>query len=309
MPTSHEILGVSETATVEEIKKAFRALAKKCHPDRDKTPGANDRFRHIIKAYQNALSFVGQNEVKTKAAWQGSDRIIQLSVTVNDIISCAVKTVIINRHGLCKTCNGTGSKNGKIKKCIYCNGTGYRGINLVMGQKKKCLFCSGHGFFPEPPECMTCSGKGIITEAITKAIQLSPFSEMVVLNGEGDQIINGNPGNLIIEILVKNSSPYKLSGLDIVGDIEISPAQAVLGDIIRMQVFGRDITIKIPAGVQNEHSILQEGAGISYKGKTGSFKGTVRINIPVIISQEEEEIYKSLLKLERDLSWPKVLKS
>jgi len=305
------VLGVPETASDKEILAAFRKLAKTLHPDRDKTPGADARFRRLRDAYQTAkkLREGGQPPPQHKPAtkpskgshdWHGTDLIMGLTVPIDEIISCAVKTVTVSRKGLCKDCAGTGSQNRKANKCIYCGGTGLQGMALVLKQKKKCTYCAGVGRIPEPPKCLICDATGMVQETVQHRIQLNPYAEVFSIEGAGNLSSPGSqPGNLVIEIGVKNPSRYKLSGLDIVGPIDMSPAQAIIGDTINLTALGQEMSIKVPPGVQSGQTIEVEHGGISYMGRQGLFRGKVHIRIPLVITKEEKEHYLKLIELER----------
>lgn len=307
----HIVLGVPETATDREILASFRRLAKTMHPDRDRSPGATERFRRLLDAYQEAKK-LRENPtptpqlrpaVKTSKGshdWHGTDLIMRLSVPIAEIISCVTKTVEITRKGLCKTCAGTGSQSKKAKKCVFCNGTGLQGMALVLKQKKKCPYCAGVGRIPEPPKCPDCGAAGIVQETVQHRIQLNPYAEVFTIEGAGNLSSPGSqPGNLIIEIGVKNPTRYRLSGLDVLGPIDLSPAQAILGCTVTLSPFGQEVTIKVPSGSQNGQTIEQEHAGIEYKGHTGTFRGRINVIIPQVTTTKERDLYAQLVELEK----------
>ena len=88
---------------------------------------------------------------------------------------------------------------------------------------------------------------------------------------------------------------------EVQAELSISPAQAVLGDNIRVNVGGENIEINIPAGVQSGTSFRFPGKGKSYRGgKKGDLLLTIKIEMPKKISREQREIYEKLRDLEKD---------
>lgn len=315
MSTSyHEILGVSEEASDREIKRAYRLLVLKYHPDKNKSPGAAEKFRAIVKAYSYLAGRKPDEKIKARPAEKsaekrGSNLIISIPATILDLVTCAVKVMNIKRKGLCHDCDATGSQIKKTKKCTGCAGTGLQGFALAMGQKKRCLKCDGAGRVPEPPKCPVCKGVGLVEETVQQRVKLNPYAEIITVQGMGNCCIGGIAGDLIIELDIAKHPLYVLSGLDITGRVMLSPAQAIIGDTITLSVLSRELTIKIPSGVQHNQVIEYDGGGASYNGRTGKFKAKINIVIPQVISVQEEEHYKQLIHLEKELNtWPKILK-
>lgn len=316
----YKILDIEVNATDEDIKRAYRHLVLKYHPDKNSEPYAEEIFRQVQKAYDvlssdkripydESLKKEALLNQRTVSQNVGADLRFSIKVNVIDLIKGYKKTVPIKRKGRCLICDGTGSQNKKIKKCNFCNGTGLQGLPLILGQKKKCTYCGGIGHRPQDKACLMCKGSGLISELIRHEIQLSPFTYVITISGMGDYPIGaGRPGDLTIELDVKQDSQYKLKGLDISGTVGISPAQAVLGDTVLLNVFDKETEVIIPPGTQHNEVIEQEGGGISYEGKTGIFKATIKIVMPDIITEEEKTLYNQLLSLEKgQTQWPKIL--
>lgn len=305
----HDVLGVSEEATDREIQRAYRLLVLQYHPDKNKSLGAAEKFREIVKAYNYLLSRKPEEKLQARSSEKrGSNLVVSIPVTILDLTTCSKKTVKIKRKGLCPDCDATGSQARKSKKCTGCAGTGLQGLALAMGQKKRCLKCDGAGRVPEPPKCPTCRGSGLISETIQHQIELNPYAEIITIAGMGNCCVGGTAGNLVVELEIKKHPLCTLSGLDIARTVTLSPAQAILGDTITLQVLERDMTIRIPQGVQNNQVVEYEGGGVHYNGRSGKFKARINIAIPQVISVQEEEHYKQLIKIEKESLWPKVLK-
>lgn len=320
----YEILEIPENSSLEEIKKAYRLQAIKYHPDKNNDPKAGSIFDKITKAYdilsdeKKRESYNAQikkdKEIATKTSSLrqniGNDLRFSINVTTEDIIKNRKKIVQIKRKGQCKFCEGTGSKNKKIKSCNFCAGTGLQGLPLLLGKKKNCHYCNGLGHLPIDKNCESCKGLGLIQETIRHEITLTPLLREISIPGMGDYPIgSGDPGDLIIELIVEPHPDYKINGLNISGLIGISPAQAILGDTIVLNVFDKRTFITIPPGTQHNDLVEQEKGGITFDGCTGFFKATIKIIIPEILTEEEASLYKQLLSIEKGLTtWPKTLK-
>jgi molecular chaperone DnaJ len=309
----YEILGIDESATTADIKKAYRELAKDRHPDKDTTPGASERFLKLKKAYeilsdiQKRKDFDRKSPDPVKTA-RGPDIRVSLKVPIRDMIRGLKKNVRVKRKVSCVSCAGTGSASRKTEKCIYCEGTGLQGLPLLMGQKKKCTYCGGHGKRVTGDKCPQCDGQSIILEVIQTEITLDPVTTQFVIHGKGNQDRKGGPpGNLIVDLEVEADEHYEVKNLIVSGRVGVSPAQAVLGTKILLNVFDREFYLDVPAGVAHGQIIEKIDGGISYEGKTGVFRAIIGIVIPVIITKRERELYQELLTQEKEDAWPKVL--
>lgn len=190
----YEVLGVDRDATNEEIRKAFRRLAFKYHPDHNRGDGAEEQFKEINEAYQ-VLSetdrraaydqfghdgteglfgqgfegfnfgglgnifdaFFGGTATTTQyAPRQGTDLLCQITITFNEAAFGCEKEITISRTENCSLCDGIGSKPGtKPNPCPNCNGTGQ------IRRSHHTLF----GRFVNTATCDQCHGEGrTITE-------------------------------------------------------------------------------------------------------------------------------------------------
>ena len=193
----YEILGVPEAATAEEIKKAYRQLALKYHPDKNPdNPDAEAHFKEIAEAY----SVLGDEEKRRKydrggqsfegfpggfgggfffddmfdqffgnQRWaqqrrpqsqKGSDLRIKISATLKEIFNGLTKKVKYRREVLCGTCNGSGAaSSSSVHTCSTCNGSGWV-------QKVKNTIV---GTVVTQEKCSSCGGSGSIVDSFCSA--------------------------------------------------------------------------------------------------------------------------------------------
>jgi len=183
----YEILGVSKTASPEDLKRAYRNLAKKFHPDVNKTPDAADRFKELQTAYETlsddgkrrqydrfgpeGISSAGGFAEGTGAfvdifdfvfgqsaggrgpstAARGDDLREDLELTLEEVASGVEKTLRYHRMETCDTCLGNGARPGTTADtCPQCNGAGQirYAQNTLLGR------------FESSQPCPRCRGAG-----------------------------------------------------------------------------------------------------------------------------------------------------
>jgi len=193
----YSVLGVARDSTEGQIKRAFRKLAQQWHPDVNKDPAAQARFKEINEAYQ-VLSdperrqrydvygtagggdpfegfggfgdifdafFGGQQASRRGRPAAGSDLRYDLRITFEEAILGTEKEIEFPVLGRCDTCAGSGAKPGtSATTCPQCNGRGeIRAVRQTMlGQMVNvttCPRCKGDGRIVETP-CETCHGEG-----------------------------------------------------------------------------------------------------------------------------------------------------
>ena len=121
------------------------------------------------------------------------------------------------------------------------------------------------------------------------------------LSGEGDAGLRGGPsGYLYVVLHVKPSNYYHREGLNIITRLDITPAQAVLGDNIYVQTIDGDKKLNIPAGIQTGTTLKLAGHGVPHVQKP-SYKGDhivlVNIKTPTSLTDEEKALYKRLYEI------------
>jgi molecular chaperone DnaJ len=307
----YKILNVPQDASQDDIKKAYRKIALKAHPDKRK--GGSEEFRNATEAYstlKNPETRKAYDAIITPPQHikhQGSDLSVTLKVKIEDFINGAERVIRVTRKGLCLACVATGSTEKKSSLCPACGGSGYDSISIILGPKKRCRKCSGYGTIPDGDRCRICSGTGLVDETLQHNIKLNPLRD-IVIKGSGNYLTpNGFPGNLIVELNQAKDRLYSRHGLDLKRLIQISPARAVLGGKIPINVFGCNIELAIPSGSQNGAEIEIKDAGIFYENRQGNLSIKIEVLTPNIVTKEEHDLYNKLLSLE-DVSWQTVQK-
>ena len=122
------------------------------------------------------------------------------------------------------------------------------------------------------------------------------------VSGGGDCGINGGPnGDLFVVIHVESSNYYKRDGINVFTELEISPAQAVMGDIVTIKTLDGEKEIQIPAGVQHGNLVKIKGAGIpiiSRPSQRGDHIVILKVKIPTRLTEQEKRLYQELYELQ-----------
>ncbi len=342
----YEVLQVSKSAGEDELKSAFRRLARQYHPDVSDDPDAEEKFKEINEAYavlsdrdkRAAYDRYGHAGVNTQgmpdftnidlsdilegifgfggfggmggrrsrnAPRRGADLSSRVRLSFEEAAFGVEKEIEITRDETCHTCDGSGAKPGTSSQtCPQCNGQGevrqvHQTLLGSMVQVVTCQRCNGRGEVIETP-CPTCNGRGLERKTIKKLVTIPAgvsSGVQIRLAGEGQPGVYGGPqGNFYIEIEVEKHDYFRRSGDDILLDLDINVAQAVLGDEIQVPTLNGDVDLRIPPGTQPGKTFRLRDRGIPHL--RGSGRGdqlvTVSVQVPTRLSSEQRELFEQL---------------
>ena len=313
----YKILGVAEFDNADDIKKAYRKLARKLHPD---VAGNSDealaRFKEINEAYE-----ILSNQVK-KAEYDRARKFYNYAhenfQSQQNYKSEQNTTNPQSEHKgfsfnwedfLGKKYRENAFKEKKAKapvkgKDIYtdldisvfeatCGAT--KTINMLHNQV--CPQCKGKKFV-NGSKCDECGGKGEFSSHKKFTVKIPAGiknGSKIRLAGEGNKgLYGGNNGDLYITIHVMEPTSYKTEGLNILKTIPITPFEAVLGATIKISTMNGNINVKIAPNTQNGQKIRLAGCGIVQNNHVGDMIITVEIKIPKNLTSAEIDLYKKL---------------
>ncbi|NLY87144.1 MAG: molecular chaperone DnaJ [Clostridiales bacterium] len=245
-------------------------------------------------------------------------RDLQKTITIDftDAIFGCSKQIEITKDVKCKTCNGTGAKEGTEKKtCDACGGSGQvtHVTETPLGRFQNvttCSKCGGTGQIIESP-CPDCKGTGKIRKTVKIKVDIPKGVDndsVVTLRGQGAPGINGGPnGDLYIVINVRPHSTYKRRGDNLYLEMPITYEQAVLGDKVSVPGFGETYSYSISPGTQTGSSFRLKGKGAPNvrTGRKGDLYVKVVIEVPTKLSNKEKKAIKEMSEAVGPKAYPK----
>src|SRR5881628_3319343 len=311
----YEILGVDRNASEEEIKKAYRRLARQHHPDtqtsEQEKKAAEEKFKEINEAYATlsdqdksrrydtfghaegpqGFEGFGQgfgdifNDIFEdffggrpggRRVTRGSDIEYRLNLAFEDAINGKEVSLKIPLWEICKECRGSGAKSPEhIKTCGRCQGAGHT-ITAF------CPTCRGHQRVQTERALDLHIPAGVETGTRLR------------LANEGEPGENGGPpGDLYVLMHVAPHQTFTRKGNDIVCEVPISFAAAALGAKVKVPTLkGDGAVIKIPSGTQHDKIFRLKGLGApSLRGNgTGDQLIRVKVEIPTKLTPRQKEL-------------------
>lgn len=250
-----------------------------------------------------------QREVDPNASQRGDDLRIDIEVEFEEAVFGVEKEIKIDHLETCEACQGSGAEPGsKPVKCPTCGGAGkvQQTAQTILGsftQVTTCPDCRGSGVRIQNP-CKACKGYGRIEREKTLELKIPSgvdTGNKMRLSGEGDAGKNGgHEGDLYVVLHVKPSDYYKREGVNVFTKLEVSPAQAVLGDDITIKTLDGEKQFAFPSGTQSGSPVKIKGAGVPHLGKTnhrGDHIVFVEIKTPTNLTDEEKQLYKKLYEV------------
>ena len=296
----YKVLGVERNASQEDIKKAYRKLAKQHHPDLnpDNKVESENKFKEIQQAYDaigdpekrkrfdsggDRFFFAGNPFAGTpfdvqfnfggtpvydsvfESGRRGRDIKGVMSVSLAESMSGCNKTIIVSRKKACKSCQSTGGKDGKLSTCKTCGGAGrINNTNGMFIYVSNCHGCGGRGSIAEAM-CPDCVGQGFTKgqETIDVLVPAGVVVNSVLkLEGMGDSSPDGN-GDLYVVVRVEPHPRFKVVGRDLIAEVEIGLLKAIKGGEIEIEdVFGKPMKVKIPRPCQYGYQSVVQGKGV-----------------------------------------------
>ncbi|KAL1852144.1 hypothetical protein VTK73DRAFT_9273 [Phialemonium thermophilum] len=280
--------------------------------------GANINFDDIFSAFTGQGGPFGRRAGARNPFQQeilvGDNIEVQTSISFMEAAKGTSKTITITPLVTCKTCSGSGLKEGtKRASCKACGGTGTR-VHFMQGgfqMASTCGTCGGTGMtIPRGSECRTCQGDGVVRERKTLNIDIPGGIEdgmRLRVDGEGDAPPTGRSpdpnvraarGDLYVFVKVASDPKFSRSGSDILYTASIPLTTALLGGEIPVPTLDGQVKVKVPPGTNTGDKLTLAGMGMkklsSRRGGSGDLKVEFRVAMPKYLSANQRTIIEML---------------
>ena len=298
----YQILGVPPGASQQEIKDAYRSLAKQYHPDLNDDPGASAKMQAVNDAYAE-LTGGGKPQGSQQQGWGpgspfggftvffngmpfgggsaiGSHIEIAYQITLKQALAGLETDIQYDRLDTCDGCGGSGSASGAgdVRTCPACRGSGRMGLFVPI----PCQSCGGRGQQIGHP-CPLCSGRGMQRKT-AKARLVIPrgMRELRVLRLQevGNSLVGGRRGDVFVKIMYREHPFFRTSGADLLCIVPVTVWVATFGGKTRVPTLDGEAELAVPPGTQNGQALLMKGLGLPLD--SGSVpRGDLRVQVIV----------------------------
>jgi curved DNA-binding protein len=329
----YEVLGVPRGASEDEIRKAFRKLARQYHPDvaKDKK-GAEEKFKEINEAYE-VLSDSGKRkkydelganwkqgaEFRPPPGWQnmrgqpfsgrsgrGGDFEYQFGGTG---FSDFFETLFGSRNGRRGGFGGFTEDEQFAERGRDVEGDimvtleeamkgSVRAINVQ--RATECQQCGGSGARGQHV-CNVCAGSGQVAKSETYQVRIPPGvseGQKLRIAGRGEAGLGGGAaGDLFLRVRLAKHPDFEIEEQNLIHEFELAPWEAVLGTQVSVPTLDGSVNIRIPAGTQNGQRLRVRGRGLPQRGGTrGDLIVAVRVEVPATIGDKERTLWEQLAR-------------
>jgi molecular chaperone DnaJ len=329
----YEVLGINRTASLEEIKRAYRKLAIKHHPDHNPDNWqAEEAFKEVTEAYAvlsdtdrrqsydrfghaysphgatgfEKVDFSAIQEVigniwgevfgKERPETVARDLNYQLEFSLEEAARGAEKTIEYERTVACGHCGASRTEPGaETKLCTMCQGKGQVRIKIgLLTARRPCTDCGGTGVRVSTA-CTECHGRGQVKKLEKLKVRIPAGIDYGAI-----RTIRGfgdetpeAAGNLHIKVLIKEHPFFEREGADVICEVPISFTQAALSAELEVPTLDGKVKMKLPAGTQSGHVFRLRGKGLPVFGGYG--KGDQLVKVVIEVPQQVSQRGRELL--------------
>ncbi|MCD4708587.1 MAG: J domain-containing protein [Candidatus Sabulitectum sp.] len=321
----YEILGVGEKSTPDELRRAYRTLAKKNHPDTNPdNSAAEERFKRISDAYDilgnpekreqydlmrrsghNPFSgdgsgsegfgdlsdilrsmFGGGGGNPFSGRGSTSRGASQVEIEIPFVTAAKGGTVqrILRLPVICHKCKGVGGSGQET--CASCRGAG----RISSGQgffstMHPCANCGGRGYTLKK-KCSTCGGAGEVQSNEKVSLRIPPGAS------DGTALRTSIEGNaVLVRLRVKSDRFFTRQGRDLLCNVTVTAAQAVLGASLMVRTLDGKVKLRIKPGTQPGSILRMRGKGVVHNGVTGDQLVSVVVKLPVNLTDDQRSLW------------------
>ncbi|MFZ0119886.1 MAG: DnaJ C-terminal domain-containing protein [Pseudonocardiaceae bacterium] len=298
----YEALGVSRTVSTEELQQAYRKLARQYHPDVNRDPGAEERFKEISEAY----SVLSDPDTRKRYDRFGPD-FRQIPEGYEAYADAAGAGGRSSRVGSpfgggrvwVDSDRGQGPGPGGIDFDDLLSGLfGSRGAGgpIPGADQEAELELSVEEAYRGGSRRITLSGAG---EPASFEVTIPPGvtdGQRIRLAGKGGRGSgDGAVGDLYLVVRIAAHSRYRVTGRDISVDLPLAPWEAALGASVPVLTPGGEAKVRVPAGSSSGRRLRLRGEGLpNPRGTPGDLYAEVKIMVPRELTPQQRELFEAL---------------
>lgn len=295
----YDTLGLARTATAAEVKRAYRKLARKYHPDVSDQPDAEERFKEVQEAYEvlkdadkrDAYDRLGPN-------WRQGDDFSPPPDWAQDAgFRRASGRGARDYSDFFSSIFGDGGPRGRADGGSFqMRGQDYN-VKIQIALEDAYLGRSRSFTFAVP---QVDSHGEVVNQSKTINVTIPKGiaeGQRIRLPGQGGAGFGGGQaGDLLLEVAFEQHPLFRAQGRDIYVDLPLAPWEAALGDKVKVPTLGGTVELSIPPGSQSDRRLRLSGRGLPGKVAGDQFV-VLKVVLPEAGTAEQIAVYRDMARL------------
>lgn len=302
----YKILGVDRKASEDDIKKSYRRLARKYHPDVSKEANAEEKFKELQEAYEvlkdaekrSAYDQLGSNwkqgqEFRPPPGWERAQFYSANDFSESDM--SGFSDFFANIFGRARS-QGGHYTNEEFHTFKQRGSDQHAKIQITLEEAFHGVTKMLHLQVPQ----MDASGN---VQAVSRTIKVNIpagalTGQQLRLAQQGNPGIGGGPaGDLYLEIDIQPHGLFSLQGADVYLPLPVTPWEAALGAEIKVPTLGGTVGLKLAPGAKAGQKLRLKGRGMQGKQTAGDQYAIIQIETPPANTNEQKQIYQKMAEI------------
>ncbi len=294
----YEALEVPRDASEEDIRRSYRRLARKYHPDINKEPGAEDRFKQISEAYE---------VLRDRDKRAQYDRFGENWKAGQDVSGAGGFDGFSGGPGFPATCAWISATATSATSSMGCSAS--EGVAALtetpvadaVSTASRCVAATTRQSSSSASRKPRAGGKRRISLGDGRDYEVEiprgvRDGQRIRLAGQGSAGIGGGPaGDLFLRVRLKPHPRFRVEGRDLYVDLPVAPWEAALGAEVPVPTLEGDARVKVPPGSSSGRRLRLRGQGLpGTNGSSGDLYAVVEIHVPKRLGKRQRELFEQL---------------